>query len=590
MDTNILTPRDLFQKVVRYTVPPFQRRYVWSQDDQWEPLWNDVCNVAEEYLEKLENSNNEVEAEEQTGPHFLGAVVIQQVPTASKYIGQREVIDGQQRVTTLQILLNAIRIVCEEKNLKHHTKRLWKFVFNDKDSIGDDDDHAFKLWPTRGDQEAFREAMNNGPTVIGLEDSKIVRAHDFFLLQVRVWIGDDANSFEHRMDALEAAVTSKLQMVVIDLDTRDDPNVIFETLNARGTPLEQSDLIKNYVLSKANKDDIWGDLEDDWWQTQVRQGRLYRPRLDMLLNYWLAMRKGNEVAPLKVFHVFQECVEDQDLDIVMLDVKQDLANYKKFETGNRTSEENRFYNRMNVMQAGVITPVLLLLLRVEHERRVRAFNALESFLVRRMICRQTTKDYNRLTLDLAVKLEKDGLGRADAVVSGFLMEQKAEARKWLNDQELKHSLESSPVYRLLTRGRLRLVLEGIEEQLRRSPKAEQPDVPQNLTIEHLMPQGWEGKWSFPTDTDEESGKFHRNINIHTIGNLTLANNKLNSSMSNDLWEEKREELKNHSTLLLNSELISESQWNEESILIRSRKMADLISRFWPGPDPEIWNS
>ena len=96
MHTDILTPKDLFQKDVRYTIPPFQRPYVWSQDDQWEPLWQDVRNVAENYLEELERSgNNGVEAEQKTSPHFLGAVVLKQVPTAAKEIDQREVIDGR---------------------------------------------------------------------------------------------------------------------------------------------------------------------------------------------------------------------------------------------------------------------------------------------------------------------------------------------------------------------------------------------------------------------------------------------------------------------------------------------------------------
>ena len=112
MKTDILNPKDLFQKDVRYTIPPFQRPYVWSHDDQWEPLWNDVHNVAEDYLEKLERSDsNSVEAIERTSPHFLGAVVLKQVPTAAKDIDQREVIDGQQRVTTLQLLLDAIQQV-----------------------------------------------------------------------------------------------------------------------------------------------------------------------------------------------------------------------------------------------------------------------------------------------------------------------------------------------------------------------------------------------------------------------------------------------------------------------------------------------
>lgn len=102
METAILTPNNLFQKDIRYTIPAFQRRYVWSLEDQWEPLWEDVRNAAEDYLEKLEsNDGNSVKAERDTRRHFLGAVVIQQVSTATKDIERREVIDGQQRLTTL---------------------------------------------------------------------------------------------------------------------------------------------------------------------------------------------------------------------------------------------------------------------------------------------------------------------------------------------------------------------------------------------------------------------------------------------------------------------------------------------------------
>ena len=105
MDTDILTPKVLFQKEVRYTIPPFQRPYVWSQDDQWEPLWEDVRNAAEDYLEKLERSGyDEVEAERKTNPHFMGAVVLKQVPTRARDTSQRKVIDGHQKVTTLQLL------------------------------------------------------------------------------------------------------------------------------------------------------------------------------------------------------------------------------------------------------------------------------------------------------------------------------------------------------------------------------------------------------------------------------------------------------------------------------------------------------
>ena len=597
MHTDILTPKDLFQKDVRYTIPPFQRPYVWSQDDQWEPLWEDVRNVAENYLEELERTgNNGVEAEQKTSPHFLGAVVLKQVPTAAKEIDQREVIDGQQRVTTLQLLLDAVQQICEESDqpyLRRAARRLAKLVTNDEELIEDDKLQIFKLWPTRGDREAFRHAMDNGLAVNDFAESLIVQAHEFFQLQVRKWLQDSAGSIEPRIDALEAAATSMLQMVVIDLSPQDDPNLIFETLNARGTRLEESDLIKNFVLQQERdqQGDIWGNLDDRWWRMEARQGRLLRPRLDMLLNYWLAMRKGAEVPPLKVFDEFRSYVGDQEVHAVMSEVKQDLRNYREFEsTRGRSPEEKSFYYHVDVMQAGVITPVLLLLLSAEEGTRIRAFNALESFLVRRMICRQTTKDYNRLVLDLAGRLREGGLGKAGAVTAVFLREQMADARVWPSDQDLAHAMVTSPLYRLLTRGRLRLVLEGIEHRLRSSGKSEQTDVPRNLTIEHLIPVGWsQDKWPLPKDVDTVAATYQRNTLIHTIGNLTLATQKLNSSMSNDPWACKREELQEHSVLLLNNELLSHTSWSEETIRSRGRRMAELVSERWPGPASEDWN-
>ena len=605
MHTDILTPKDLVKKDVRYTIPPFQRPYVWSQENQWGPLWEDVRNVAENYLEELERSgNNGVEAEQKTSAHFLGAVVPKQVPTAAKEIDQREVIDGQQRVTTLQLLLDAIQQICEESDqpyIRRAARRLAKLVTNDEELIEDDKLHIFKLWPTRGDREAFRHAMDNGLAANDFEESLIVQAHEFFKLQVRKWFEDAAGPIESRIDALEAAATSMLQMVVIDLSPQDDPNLIFETLNARGTRLEQSDLIKNFVLSQERDQhvDIWGNLDDGWWRREVRQGRLFRPRLDMLVNYWLAMRKGAEVFPLGVFSEFRSYVGDQEVNAVMSELKQDLVNYRDFEsTRGRSPVERSFYYHVDVMQAGVITPVLLLLLSAEEGTRIRAFSALESFLVRResflvrrMICRQTTKDYNRLVLELASRLRESGLDKADTVTARFLKEQTAYAREWPVDEAVADALESSPLYRLLTRGRLRLVLEGVERRLRSSGKSEQTTVPRNLTIEHLMPVGWgEEKWPLPEGIDKDAATYQRNTLIHSIGNLTLVTQKLNSSMSNDPWQCKRDELQKYAVLLLNNELLAKPSWDETTIRCRSQRMAKLVSERWPGPASEEWKT
>ena len=592
MHTETLTPKDLFQKDVRYIIPPFQRPYVWTQDDQWEPLWEDVRSVAENYLEELKRSgNDEIEAEQRTSPHFLGAVVLKQVRTSTRYIDQREVIDGQQRVTTLQLLLDAIQQVCEDSEqqyLRGASMRLSRLVTNDERLVNEESHHVFKLWPTRSDREAFRHAMDNGLAANDFEESLIVQAHEFFKLQVEKWIEEGAASIEARIDALETAASTMLNMVVIDLNSQDDPSLIFETLNARGTPLEQSDLIRNYVHSMRQdcKIDLWGNLDDSWWREEVSQGRLFRPRLDMILNYWLAMRTGTEVSPSRVFNEFRNYVGNTDLSSVMSAVRKDLANYRDYETAKgRGVEEKLFYYRTKVMQAGVITPILLLLLGTEPGTAMRTLDTLESFLIRRMICRQTTKDYNRLTLELASRIQESGLDKADEVTSGFLREQTAYSREWPTDESVAHALESSPLYRLLTRGRLRLVLEGIEARLRASGKSEQPDVPINLTIEHLMPVGWKKEeWPLPDGVDEDAAVYQRNTLIHTIGNLTLVTQKLNSSLSNSYWEHKRNGLQEHSVLLLNNELMSESNWNEEAIQSRNRRMADLVCEVWPGPE------
>ena len=175
----------------------------------------------------------------------------------------------------------------------------------------------------------------------------------------------------------------------------------------------------------------------------------------MLINYWLAMRTGKEVLHSRVFNAFQSCSADDDkydghVDRLMSEVKRDLNNYRRFDTDGRSSEEDLFHYRMNVMQAGVITPVLLVLLSSDHESRIPAFQALESFLVRRMICRKTTKDYNRLTLDLAVRLRESGTDKVNKVVVNFLKEQEADSREWPKDAEVADQLGASQLYRLLT--------------------------------------------------------------------------------------------------------------------------------------------
>ena len=183
MKADIISLKALFQKDVRYVIPTFQRPYVWNHEDQWEPLWNDVRNTAEDYLEELDRLGEEKQAaaEQNTEAHFLGAIVLQQQATATPELETRQVIDGQQRLISLQLLLDAAQEVFEKRGFDREARQLRKLVLNDADYAETNPDNVFKVWPTLVDQEAFRHAMSNDLVVDGLED-------------LRTWIGSTAPS------------------------------------------------------------------------------------------------------------------------------------------------------------------------------------------------------------------------------------------------------------------------------------------------------------------------------------------------------------------------------------------------------------
>ena len=605
MEAGKYTVKKLFQKDVRYIIPTFQRPYVWDQEKQWEPLWEDIRNLAERYEEALIKADNEeAQAENETETHFLGAIVLQQIPTSTSEIERRNVIDGQQRMLTLQILLDAAQDVIEQENLKKDAKQLSKLVLNDEDFAEGDD--IFKIWPTSGDRDAFRATMTNGQTTEGFENSKVVQAHVFFSLQIKEWLRTaDEDQRLLKVRALNTALMGLLELVVIDLKTKDDAYIIFETLNARGTPLLASDLVKNFILQTVSAkgldtdkshDTYWKEFENEWWRKDIRQGRLTRPRIDVFLNYWLIARKHEEVKSHEVFPSFRDYYEKAGLGItdVMRDIQHIGNTYRQLENVDPHSAEGVFLYRWDIMQAGVATPLLLQLFSATKEelspgRKERSIKALESYLVRRMICRMTTKDYNRLFLELTTRLDKK-IEIADEVIIKYLTEQESESRLWPSDDRLESAILDLPLYRLLTRGRLRFVLEALEEAMR-TGKAEEAHVPRNnLTIEHILPQSWHEHW--PILGVDDPIEYHRLVGErerlkHTMGNLTLLTNRLNPSLSNSAWKEKQAGIKEHSTLFMNKGLLEswgDMPFEETQIKERGKTLVQLACSIWDLPE------
>ena len=530
--------------------------------------------------------------------HFLGAVVLQQQPNPSARLETRLVVDGQQRLTTLQLLLDAAQEIFEKRGNEDEATLLSDLVLNSSVYRRRDPDHAFKVWPTLGDQEAFRHAMHNHLPSAEHQESLIVQAHEFFKEQIDHWLKELPGKIEERAEALERTITNLLEMVVIDLKTEDDPHVIFETLNARGTPLLQSDLIKNMVMFEAGKagdiidsqeaNRIWG-FDGPWWRLEIRQGRILRPRIDAFLNYWLVMRTHREVTADNVFSEFRRYANKgtNTIESITEDIRRVGKAYRKLEDASIANLDIFLY-RWGVMQAGVLTPVLLWLLssEVPEAQVTKSLRSLESFLVRRMVCRMTTRGYNLLFIGLVGALERAGEAQAGDATVEYLRNQEAYSRWWPEDQQLEDTFLRQPLFRLLTRARLRLVLEGIEDELR-TVKSESQASPRDMTIEHILPQQWRQHWTLPADLEDKiDAAGNRDRLLHSIGNLTLVNDHLNPSLSNAAWEHKRKEFARHSVLFLNKTLVDEApnEWDESAIAERAKRLFTVAARVWPHAD------
>ena len=591
IQTNLHPLQHLFAKPVRYEIPAFQRRYVWQQEEQWEPLWSNVEDLAQSIMDGAEIK-----------PHFMGAVVLQQTRFSTGTIERRIVVDGQQRLTTIQLLIDAIQEVLEGRKHTDPAKRLAALVLNQEEFRDEKPDNAFKVWPTVVDRDAFRDAMSNDLSATGHRASRILQAHEFFKGQAEQWLdrlsADEIGTHDKAASALEKVMREKLELVVIDLGDTDDPHVIFETLNARGTPLLQSDMVKNKILHDANIDAedesdglpealrLWPFDNDDWWAREIGRGFQRRPRIDVYLNHWLTLRNGKEMKAYDEFRAFERHANAQgdDIHAVARDMMEVGEIFRDIEEVRRM-DISKFLERRNVMNVGVVTPLLLRLLSagVPPATLANCLKALESFLVRRVICGFSARGYGEFFVGLVARLSAAPSGKADRILIDCLAEQTAQTTLCPGDADLRERFLTAPLYQWLTRGRLRMVLTGIEEQLR-TERSEAQEAPGNLQIEHIMPQAWQDNWPIADDDGEAATRRARAI--HTIGNLTLVNGHLNSSLSNGPWDRKKEALADHSVLFLNKHIVNDGPqvWDEAAIKKRALWLHASAVKVWPHCD------
>ena len=589
------TLHELFDRPVQFAVPEYQRKYVWNEEDQWEPLWEDLQTLAERVLSGVEL--------EQATPHFMGAIVVmpRQPDEPVGSLELLDIVDGQQRLVTLQLVLDAAHASVKRGTNVH--RRLSALVTNEGHDAGGSR-YAYKMWPSEEDHEAFVHAMRDELSTDAHADSSVAQAHRYFTVKIREWIDEEAGQDAKRAAALGEAIMALLQVVVIKLAATDDAQLIFETLNARGTPLGTFDLLKNFIQRTANRRGLPATtihnqhlkrLDGQWWGGLIGSGRMRKSHIDSFLYHWLMMETGaTDTSSTKVFATIRAHISEtrrDDVDAVAKELGLHAEHYRQFHRIEVPPEFGDFFRRWRIMRGEAFTPLLLWLWspdrKMSKTQRLQAVQDLESYLVRRLVCGLPTRAYGDICRDLLERLKSPRVRRSpDVVINEYLRRRKYDSERWPADREFREGFASP---NKLTTRRRRMVLEAIECSFRGSHwKAKPAELAKKrgLTIEHVMPRQRDAAGYTAPEMQAHGGNPEL---IESFGNMTLLPSRLNSKLSTEPWVTKNDAYLNEDTnkLALNRDLVHDggkrklNDWTDREIRRRAARLAKRAIDIWP---------
>jgi hypothetical protein len=601
-----ITISKLFSGDTRHTVPLFQRLYVWSREEQWEPLWEDI----EGLLARLEVRDGDTSI----ASHFLGTVVLEQVQNPTGTLPRREVIDGQQRLTTLQIVLKAAEHALEQAQqavateFQSKVKIARRQIANLIENVAEGEEQ-YKVWPTNEDRAPFRQVMDAAdPSELEHVGTRMASAYRYFHEQFSIYLLTGAT--ERRAQFLAEALKDYLKVIVLDLEKSDEPQAIFETLNAHGTPLLPADLIKNWLLWEAARqrldvaslyESYWREFDRDheYWRAKIGTGHAARPRVDTFLQNWLTKETNEAISAKRLYDLFLKYVAgirtgegsgSIDVAKLMASIKLDAARYRRIDRPTDATRFDIFLERLKAMDVVVFHPLVLSLIELAGDDSHDLDSAgivLESYLIRRMVCGGQTRGYGTLALSLMrdVKTRPDDASLADTLRGRLLGEANTDA--WPDDDTFKSEWGRRKFYGALRRDRVLMVLRALERRYQEQAHLAEPLMTfdwSKLQVEHILPQSWETGWPISENVSPED----RNWALHGIGNLTLVSEKLNPTMSNSPWIDpagkvgKQEALRKHTRLEINRRLLEIYPiWNDDAIEARGREMLTDALAIWP---------
>lgn len=547
-----------------FVIPVYQRNYDWTKE-QCEQLFNDLIDISKNNFRS----------------HFIGSVV--SIYNNDK--GGREylIIDGQQRITTLSILLQVIYRGLNEKVFKSKDDRL-------KEKIQEEylvnrhveDDKRIRLKPIKDDAEAFSKLFENEDNFI--DDSNITI--NFWYFHNRI-VND--NIF---VDDLFSAI-KKLMIVDIELKNgEDDPQLIFESLNSTGLDLSEADKVRNFILMKEDTETQSYFYEEYW--NKIEKNTNFD--VSNFIRDYLTLKERITPKKSRVYLAFKKFVLEQEINIedLLKDLLKFSVYYEKIICANddRSGDEaDKIIYRLNKLETLVSYPFLLEVFDknntgiIANNELINILKIIESFVLRRFVCDVPTNALNKLFMILGKEIEKHKNYKENYFeIFKYILIKKDLNQRFPDDKEFQSKIVSKDVYNLKGKNRIYLLEQLENYNNKEKVKVEELISNNTLTIEHIMPQTLTPDWK--KELGENWIEIHEEY-LHTLGNMTLT--AYNSEYSNRSFIEKRDMKEKgfkDSRLFLNKYLSTIEEWNKENIKKRAEELRDRALKIWKRPSTE----
>lgn len=545
----------------RFIIPLYQRNYDWKEEN---------CEQLFQDLMKLHNSDRK--------SHFFGSIV----SSVQSGTEDRFIIDGQQRITTVSLLLIAMVNAKKDGLIEATDAKLVEKIF--KRYLVDEyqeDERKVKLKPIKKDMQAL-DALLYKPKDQYIKESNVTRNYDFFY--------DKITRAGLTLDELFETI-KKLEVINIRLDEDDDPQLIFESLNSTGLDLSEADKIRNYLLmslAPVEQDNLY----TRFWNP-IEEFTKYEP--SSFVRDYLTMKQGKIGRIDKIYFIFKEYAEVANIDRATL--LEDMYHYAKIynhvDTAKvGTDKLNRKLNQLRTLDSTIAYPFFMAFfdyaskVELAETEIYQVLDVIETYWVRRIICNLPSNALNKVF----ATLHRDVLNYVDKSsgystnsyidVLTYVLLKKGGSSVFPSDDEVKGDFKTRQVYKMPVNSRM-FILERMENQ----DNNERHDVvkeltEKNITIEHIMPQTLSSKWKATLGDDWE--RIHEQY-LHTMANLTLTG--YNSQYSNLTFIEKRNMQKGFkdSAFRLNNFVKSCEQWTETELKARQKELQNVFMRLWPMP-------